>query len=91
MNTPQVVHLPPSLEKEAARGRTGRRLAEPLVSPAVAQKIGVVETAADFFRRRAQGAPSVDVALAILDSGPDNPPDPGDELPEGYLSSRTET
>ncbi len=89
MNAPVAVHLPASLEKEAARlaEEDGVSLSH-WVSLAVAQKIGAVETAAGFFRRRSQGACSLDDALAILDSGPDNPPDPGDELPEGYISSR---
>jgi hypothetical protein len=50
----------------------------------VAQKIGAVETAAEFFRPRFQGARIAEDAIAILDAGPDNPPDPGDELPEGW-------
>jgi hypothetical protein len=86
--TGESVHLPPSLEKEASRlaQEDGVSLSH-WVSIAVAQKIGVVETAADFFRRRSQGAGTVEEAIAILDSGPNNPPNPGDELPEGYKRS----
>jgi hypothetical protein len=77
--------LPASLEREAARlaQEDGVSLSH-WVSLAVAQKIGAVETAAEFFRRRSQGSGAIEDAIAILDSGPDNPPLPGDELPEGY-------
>jgi hypothetical protein len=49
------------------------------VTSAVAQKIGVVETAAEFFRRRAAGAGKG--LRSYLDLIPDNPPMAGDELP----------
>lgn len=74
------VKLPPSL------GDAARRLAEEdgisvsqWVSIAVAQKIGSIETAEAFFRRRAQGADQIDF-LEILRNAPDRPPDPGDEI-----------
>ncbi len=81
----ELVHLPASLEKEAARlaQEDGVSLSH-WVSLAVAQKIGAVETAAEFFRRRSQGPGTVEDAVAILTAGPDNPPDPGDELPEDW-------
>jgi len=75
------VELPPSL------GNAARKLAEEdgvsldqWVSLAVAQKIGSVETAEVFFKRRSQGAEQVDF-LEILRNAPDRTPDPGDELP----------
>jgi hypothetical protein len=49
------------------------------VTSAVAQKIGAVETAAEFFRRRAAGAGNG--LQSYLDLIPDRPPMPGDELP----------
>jgi hypothetical protein len=49
------------------------------ISVAVAQKISAVETAADFFRRRAGTAKAEDLQ-AILDRAPDVPPMPGDEI-----------
>jgi len=49
------------------------------VAVAVAQKIGSIETAEAFFKRRSQGADKVDF-LEILRSAPDRAPDPGDEL-----------
>jgi hypothetical protein len=52
------------------------------VTSALAQKIGVVETAADFFKRR--GAAAGKGLQHYLDLVPDAPPDPGDELPEGW-------
>jgi hypothetical protein len=52
------------------------------VTSALAQKIGVVETAADFFKRRGANAGNgLEQYLAMV---PDTPPDPGDELPEGW-------
>jgi hypothetical protein len=50
------------------------------IATAVAQKVGAVETAAEFFKRRAAGH-SLDDILARV---PDRPPEPGDELPEGW-------
>ena len=49
------------------------------VTSAVAQKIGVVETAAEFFRRRAEGAGKG--LSSYLNMIPDHTPMPGDELP----------
>jgi hypothetical protein len=52
------------------------------VTSALAQKIGVVETAADFFKRRgATAGNGLEQYLAMV---PDAPPDPGDEVPEGW-------
>jgi len=81
----QSVQLPASLERQAARlAQEDGVTLNHWVSLAVAQKIGPVETAAEFFRRRSQAAGSTEDAIAILDSGPDNPPDPNDELPEDW-------
>jgi hypothetical protein len=49
------------------------------ISVAVAQKVSAVETAADFFRRRA-GTAKVEDLKAFLDQAPDVPPIPGDEI-----------
>lgn len=49
------------------------------VTSALAQKIGAVETAAQFFRSRAAGAGKG--LQSYLDLIPDGPPMPGDELP----------
>ena len=49
----------------------------------MAQKVDAVKTAAEFFRRRAEGARPGDLG-AILARVPDRDPDPGDELPEGW-------
>lgn len=54
------------------------------ITAAVAQKIGAVETAADFLKRRAAGASRRDME-EILARVPDNPPEPGDELPPDLL------
>jgi hypothetical protein len=76
----EPIELPPSI------GNAARKLAEEdgislseWVSIAVAQKISSIESAEAFFRRRSQGAESVDF-LEILRNAPDRPPDPGDEL-----------
>ncbi|HUA97332.1 MAG TPA: hypothetical protein VMA34_03325 [Terracidiphilus sp.] len=75
-----AVKLPPSL------GSAARKLADEdgvsldqWVSIAVAQKIGSIESAEEFFKRRGQGANQVDF-LEILRNAPDRPADPGDEL-----------
>lgn len=44
----------------------------------------VVETAAEFFKRRAAGAGKG--LQHYLDMIPDIPPDPGDEPPEGWTA-----
>jgi hypothetical protein len=74
------VELPPSL------GLAARKLAKEdgvslsqWVSIAVAQKIGSIETAEAFFKRKAHRADQVDF-LEILRNAPDRLPDPGDEL-----------
>lgn len=58
------------------------------IASAVAQKIGVVETAAEFLRKRAGNATSDDF-LKSLESVPDNPPMEGDELPEGWMKTKS--
>jgi hypothetical protein len=50
------------------------------IASAVAQKVGAVETAAGFFKRRAGTATPADLHH-VLSLVPDIQPDPGDELP----------
>jgi hypothetical protein len=50
------------------------------IAVAVAQKVGAVETAAAFLRRRAGGATPSDLTR-FLDEAADEPPAPGDEGP----------
>src|SRR4051794_34620983 len=78
--------LPASIKAAAARlaKEDGVSLNQ-WIAAAVAQKVGVAETAAEFFRRRAAG-PSLDELEAVLARVPDRPPELGDELPEGGLS-----
>lgn len=52
------------------------------IAVAGAQKVGAVETAAEFFCRRAGDAQPKELR-AVLASMPDRSPDPGDELPLG--------
>jgi hypothetical protein len=50
------------------------------ISVAVAEKVGAVETAADFLKRRAGTARPADL-LPFLDQAGTEAPAPGDELP----------
>ena len=56
------------------------------ITTAVAQKIGAVETAADFFKRRAGNARPENLKT-FLANVPDVPPEPGDEIPD-HLRAR---
>jgi hypothetical protein len=51
------------------------------IATAVAQKIGVVETAAEFLRRRVGDARPEELK-ALLAEAPDAPAERGDEVPE---------
>lgn len=77
--------LPASIKQAAARlaKEDGVSLNQ-WIATAVAQKVGAVETAAEFFRERA-GSRTGEGLGRILDKVPDRPPEPGDELPEGWL------
>jgi hypothetical protein len=76
--------LPTSIKTAAARlaKEDGVSLNQ-WIATAVAQKVGAVETAAEFFKLRSAGH-SLDEFDDILDQVPDRPPEPGDELPEGW-------
>lgn len=76
--------LPTSIKTAAARlaKEDGVSLNQWIAS-AVAQKVGSVETAAEFFKRRSAGH-TLDEFDDILARVPDRAPDPGDELPEGW-------
>ena len=50
------------------------------IAVAVAEKVGAVETAADFLRRRAGSAQPADL-LPFLDQAGHEPPPLGDEMP----------
>lgn len=73
--------LPDSIKKAAQRlaKEDGVSLNQ-WISVAVAQKVGAVETAAEFFKRRAAGASQADLKR-FLKAAPDVPPVSGDELP----------
>jgi hypothetical protein len=73
--------LPASIKAAAARlaKEDGVSLNQ-WIATAVAQKVGVVETAAAFFRRRAGGATPDDLQR-VMDKVPDVPPDPEDAVP----------
>ena len=74
------LQLPQSLKETAARlaQEDGVSLHQWIVS-AVAQKIGAVETAADFLKARAGTAKRGDLTR-LLDRGPDVPPTPEDAI-----------
>jgi len=78
--------LPASLKREAARlaKQDGVSLNQ-WIATAVAQKIGAVETTAEFLERRA-GDATGDALLDILRRIPDRAPDPGDEPPSDWAS-----
>lgn len=84
MTKPANVTLPKSLESAARRlaKEDGVSLSH-WVSLAVAQKIGAVESAAEFLKRRAKGANGQGL-LKHLDQAPDVPPQPGDEPPSNF-------
>lgn len=73
--------LPASLKAAAARlAREDGVSLNQWIATAVAQKVGAVETAAEFLRRRA--GPATGAGLGrLLDHVADKPPEPGDELP----------
>lgn len=71
--------LPTSIKEAAAKlaKEDGVSLNQ-WIAAAVAEKVGAVETAADFFKRRAGKAKPRDL-LWFLDNAPTNPPAGGDE------------
>jgi len=73
--------LPASIKAAAARlaKEDGVSLNQ-WITAAVAQKIGAVETATDFLKRRAGNARPEDLK-AFLANAPDIPPEPCDEIP----------
>jgi hypothetical protein len=74
------LHLPESLKKTAARfaKEDGVSLNQWIVA-AVAQKIGAVETAEEFLRRRTGKSERGDLTR-LLDKAPDVPPQADDTL-----------
>ena len=72
--------LPNSIKKAAQRlaKEDGVSLNQ-WISSAVAQKVGVVETAADFFKKRA-GAAKRDRLMKFLRKAPANAPAPEDKI-----------
>jgi hypothetical protein len=71
--------LPNSIKAAAARlaEEDGVSLNQ-WIAAAVADKVGAVETAAQFFKRRVGEAKPKDL-LWLLENAPARPPDPGDE------------
>ena len=72
--------LPHSIKKAAQRlaKEDGVSLNQ-WIAAAVAQKVGVVETAAEFFRKRAGNANGTGL-MAFLRNAPRVAPEPGDEV-----------
>jgi len=71
--------LPASIKAAAARlAREDGVSLNQWIASAVAQKVGVVETASAFFRRRRGDAKPEDL-MTFLAAAPDVPPQPGDE------------
>jgi hypothetical protein len=59
---------------------------EEWVTRALTEHLDTTGGAQEYFRRRAVGA-SGDALRRALNAVPNRPPDPGDELPEGYKPS----
>lgn len=71
--------LPLSIKRAAERlAREDGVSLNQWIASAVAQKVGVAETAAEFFKKRA-GKASGSGLMKFLRSAPDVAPDPGDE------------
>ena len=76
------LQLPISLKEAAVRMAKDDGVSlNQWITAAVAQKIGAVEAADAFLKRRAAGAMPGDLTR-YLDNAPDAPPVPGDELLE---------
>ena len=76
------LQLPISLKETAARlAREDGVSLNQWITAAVAQKIGAVEAADEFLKRRAAEARPGDLTR-YLENAPDSPPDPGDKVPE---------
>lgn len=76
------LQLPASLKETAARlAREDGVSLNQWIAAAVAQKIGAVEAADEFLKRRAAEARPGDLTR-YLDDAPDAPPEPDDEVPE---------
>ena len=78
--TSYPLKLPQSIKAAAARlaKEDGVSLNQ-WIAVAVAEKVGVTETAAEFLQRKAEGAQPSDL-LVFLDRAADEAPAPGDEL-----------
>ena len=77
--TSYPLKLPESLKNAAQRlARQDGVSLNQWISVAVAQKIGAVETAAEFFKRRAGTSLPGDM-VPFLENARDEPPAPGDE------------
>lgn len=81
---PYPLKLPISIQAAAERlaEEDGVSL-DSWIASAVAQKIGAVETAEEFLRKKAEGATG-SALDHFLRSAPDVAPQEGDELPEGW-------
>ncbi|EJT04296.1 toxin-antitoxin system HicB family antitoxin [Rhizobium sp. CCGE 510] len=76
--------LPSSIRAAAARlAREDGVSLNQWIASAVAQKVGAVETAEEFLKRRAGGATG-DGLLKLLDNVLEAEPAENDELPEGW-------
>ena len=74
--------LPASLKETAARlAKDDGVSLNQWIATAVAQKIGAVETAAEFFERRGRRSAPDDLTR-YLERAPDVPPQSGDERPD---------
>ncbi|HMN74218.1 MAG TPA: pilus assembly protein HicB [Rhodoblastus sp.] len=86
--TSYPLKLPASIKSAAQRlAREDGVSLNQWISVAVAQKVGAVETAADFFKHRARGSTPSDL-LPFLDRAGSEPPPVGDEWPRAQTGRR---
>jgi hypothetical protein len=78
--TPVPLRLPTSIKRAAERLATEDGVSlNQWIAAAVAEKVGVVETAAEFFANRA-GNRTGAAMMKFVKRAPKRPPDKGDEL-----------
>ena len=83
-NATYPLKLPASIKAAAARLAKEDGVSLEWIATAVAQKVGAVETAAEFFRQRAAGHSLDQIFGEMLGRVPRRPPEPGNELPKDW-------
>ncbi|MBI5162980.1 MAG: toxin-antitoxin system HicB family antitoxin [Magnetospirillum sp.] len=85
-----ALRIPPSLMEEAkAQAALDDTSLNQFIVIALAEKIAAMRTRDYFMKRRNRSNPGAFLRL-LAKAGTDNPPQDGDELPEGWLESGDE-